>query len=419
MELNIGLGGNSDEGEDKLPETFAFFDIDEEIRKLIDSTSTHREKIIGIETEYATKHNEILAKIEALRAKLNENHEKKYIALDKARTGYDEDMLRLAALRKQKAEEEANKAFEDTILLIKEICEDFAAWTQARDYQVEDVVRIVHQYLIGGSGVMNANEMALGKTFETLVALYICGELHRRKFGKEPTMLWLTKVSIVKTGGTFHEAKRWFPGLKIFPISGSDSKSSREMIFKDFASEGGICVLTNYETIKTTPAAQAIHWDFVIMDEVHKLKGGANSSGPTAIWEAIKELSMGFQMMLTGTPLVNKIEEIWSYLHLFDPIAFPDSRRFARQFSAFRDMSGKLQFSLQSERLLKDILKGKLIRRKATEVGLQLPPVNTQEIILPHNLLQGELYDKMKTEFFIWLDAQEKALSATSPFWLS
>ena len=49
----------------------------------------------------------------------------------------------------------------------------------AREYQVEDVVRIVHQYLIGGSGVMNANEMALGKTFETLVALYICSVLHR------------------------------------------------------------------------------------------------------------------------------------------------------------------------------------------------------------------------------------------------
>ena len=89
-------------------------------------------------------------------------------------------------------------------------------------------------------------------------------------------------------------------------------------------------------------------------------------------------------------------------------------RGFARQFSAFRDLSGKLQFSLQSERMLKDILRGRLIRRTATEVGLQLPPVNYQDVVLPHNLQQGELYQKMRTEFFIWLDKQEKALSATS-----
>ena len=406
--------GSHDDDNDKLPETFAFFDIDEEIRKLVESTSMHRENVIKIETDYGNKHNEILAKIEKLRAQLAENHNKKYAELDKARTQYDEDNERLAALRRQKAEEEANKAFEDTVILIKEICQDFQSWSQAREYQVEDVVRIVHQYLIGSSGVMNANEMALGKTFESLVALYICTKLHIRKTGKEPTMLWLTKVSIVNTGGTFNEARRWFPELKIFPIKGSDNKASREMIFEDFAAEGGICVLTNYETVKNTPAAQKIHWDFVIMDEVHKLKGGANANGPTAIWESIKDLSIGFQMMLTGTPLVNKIEEIWSYLHLFDRHAFPDARRFARQFSAFRDMSGVLQFSLQSERLLKDILKGRLIRRTATEVGLQLPPVNEQDIILPWNLEQETLYTKMRDEFFIWLEKQEKALSATS-----
>jgi SNF2 family DNA or RNA helicase len=228
-------------------------------------------------------------------------------------------------------------------------------------------------------------------------------------------MLWLSKASIVQTGGTFNEAARWFPELKIFPIKGSDNRASRDLIFKTFAPMGGICVLTNYETIRTTPAASDIHWDFLIMDEVHKLKGGANANGPTAIWESIKGLDVGFQMMLTGTPLVNKIEEIWSYLHLFDPQAFPDSRRFARQFSAFKDLSGKLQFSLQSERLLKDILKGRLIRRTATEVGLQLPPVNYETIVLPHNLEQGDLYNKMRDDFFIWLDKQEgKTLSAMS-----
>jgi SNF2 family DNA or RNA helicase len=187
------------------------------------------------------------------------------------------------------------------------------------------------------------------------------------------------------------------------------------MIFK-MAAGTGACILTNYETIRTTPEARKVVWDIVIMDEVHKLKGGANANGATAIWSTVKDTiaSASFVVMLTGTPLVNKVEEIWSYLHIFDPIVFPDARRFSRQFSAFRDMSGKLQFSLQSERLLKDILKGRLIRRTAHEVGLQMPPVNYQDVVLPHNLEQGEIYQQMKKEFFIWLDGQDKPLTAMS-----
>jgi SNF2 family DNA or RNA helicase len=396
--------------ENKAP---TFLNLDDEICKLVEDVQGHQSKLGEIEFKYATKHNEILAKIEALREALVENNIKQTEARKKAKEQFDNDLSRLAALRKQKAEEEANKAFETTVALIKEICEDFASWKEAREYQVEDVVRIVHQYIIGSTGVLNANEMALGKTFETLVSLYICSELHRRKFNTEPKVLWLTKVSIVETGGTLSEAKRWFPNLKMFPAKGSNSKASKDLIMR-MVNRGGICLLTNYEFVKTTPKVNEVQWDFVIMDEVHKLKGGANSS-PTAIWSAVKELNIGFMMMLTGTPLVNRVEEIWSYLHLFDPMAFPDSRSFSRQFSALRDLSGKLQFSLRSENMLKDILKGRLIRRTAKEVGLQMPPVTEIITVLPHNLEQGDLYQKMKTEFFIWLDQQEgKALSATS-----
>src|SRR5215510_7762411 len=227
-----------DDTPENLPESFSMFDIDAEIRKLTESVGQHADLIRNIEVDHATKHNEILLKIEKLRLQLAEMHDKKAHALAKAQDKYREDVDRLAALRRQKAEEEANKAFEDTVILIKEICADFAAWHNAREYQVEDVVRIVHQYIVGSSGVMNANEMALGKTFESLVALFIISTLHFQKTGKQPTMLWLTKKSIVQTGGTFNEAKRWFPDLKIFPIKGGDTKSSREMIFSTFAAEG-------------------------------------------------------------------------------------------------------------------------------------------------------------------------------------
>ncbi len=399
MEIPVAFGKEEPE----------FFNLDAEIRKLVESTDSYADRVREVETSYIRKHQEIEARIEKLRQLRDKYHANRYEELRKARNAYDADMEKLAALRRQKEQEAKNKLLDDTVELIKEICEEFAAWHAAREYQIEDVVQIVHQYMIGSSGVMNANEMALGKTFETLVALKICYALHERKYNKAPTILWLTKKSIVQTGGTFNEAKRWFPELKIFPVTGTISAG--DIIF-EIAAEGGICVLTNYETVKKF--GSDVHWDFLVMDEVHKLKGGANANGPTAIWEAIKKLSVGFQMMLTGTPLVNRVEEIWSYLHLFDAQAFPDAKAFSRQFSAFKDLSGQLQFTLQSEKLLKDILKGRLIRRTATEVGLQLPPVQWIEKILPHNEEQGKIYAQMRDRFFIWLDKQEKGLSAAS-----
>ena len=116
-------------------------------------------------------------------------HEKQYDECKKLKDQYNEDMDRLNALRRQKAEEAANAAYEETAKLIKEICDDFAAWNAAREYQIEDVVRIVHQFLIGSTGVMNANEMSLGKTFESIVALYIIRILFEQKFNRKPTML--------------------------------------------------------------------------------------------------------------------------------------------------------------------------------------------------------------------------------------
>lgn len=390
-----------------------FFNIDEEIRKLLNETSQHDTRRKEINVKYINKNASIQAKIDELRAsllKLNSDMAKEYQKEDQ---DYAEKTAKLAALRKQKEEEAKNKQFDETVRLIKEICEEFAAWHNARDYQVEDVVRIVHQYIIGSSGVMNANEMALGKTFETLVALFIIMELHKRKTDQKPRMLWLTKDSIVRTGGTFNEARRWFPELRMFPLKGSDSKAAREMTL-NIASKGGICILTNYELVRTTEVVKDTFWDIVIMDEVHKLKGGANASGPTAIWEAVKSLKYGFQIMLTGTPIVNRIEEIWSYLHIFDPVTFNDAKKFTRDFSAFRDFSGKIKFDLRSENLLKEILKGRLIRRTATEVGLQLPPVNMQDIVIEHNPEQGKIYQQIRERFFIWLDKQDKALPITS-----
>lgn len=319
------------------------------------------------------------------------------------------------ALVEARKREELQEQYQKTADLIREIVADFPTWKMAREYQAEDIISIIHQYVIGEPGIMNANEMALGKTFESIVALYILRELFKRETGRLPRVLWLTKSSIVTTGGTIAELSRWDPDYKMISLSGSDAPDIREFT-ASLAKSGTMGLLTNYETCRTTKTVQQISWDIIVMDEVHKLKGGANISGPTKVWEAVKDITTKarFIMMLTGTPLVNKSEEMWSYMHIFAPEEFPDVKDFTRRFQGFKQAAGTFKMTIEADKLLKTALKGRLIRRTAHEVGLQLPQVVRQDIFLDHNEKQGAIYKQMKEEFMVWLDTTTMPLTANN-----
>jgi len=140
----------------------------------------------------------------------------------------EERIKQLKALREQREREDAAKVFEKTAAIVKEIVNGFAAWQSAHEYQMEDIISSVHSYLQGEKGILNANDMGLGKTFETIVTLYILTALYEQEHGRKPTVLWLTKSSILETNSTNKEFDRWWPELKIASVSGSMNKEHRE-----------------------------------------------------------------------------------------------------------------------------------------------------------------------------------------------
>jgi len=326
----------------------------------------------------------------------------------KLRDKHEENLKKLAALKEQAEREAESKIMGETARIVTEICKDFDAWGKAHPYQLEDVISIVHAYLTGQGGILNANEMGLGKTYEAIIALYICIELFQREHNRKPSVLWLTKSSILETDSTKKEIALWWPDFKCVSISGSESKDSREFKLQ-IAHGGGYAVLSNYEIVRTTEFAKEATWDFVVLDEVHKLKGGANPNGPTQIWKAVKDvcLQAKFVQMLSGTPLVNKPEEMWSYLHIFDPVLFPSAREFARRFGDVRQLGAQTELVLNVNRLLKQALKGRMIRRTAVEVGQELPELIEQRRELPWNQEQADLYRQMRDKFFIWIEEEE------------
>lgn len=308
---------------------------------------------------------------------------------------------RLAELWEQKANLERLAALEGTV---KELCEDFNAWHQARNYQVDSILTAVSAYIQGKSGFLDADDMGLGKTFKSAVMMFIIRALFMNEHGREPKMIWITKKSLIKSN--MKEIQKWYPEHKIVPCLPDHAKSlkDRELIFQ-ISQMTESMFLCSYEHVRTTEIVKFTKWDVVFVDEVHKLKGGCNPK-PTEIWNTMKEVcrQARFMYFLSGTPIVNKAEEMWSYLHLFAPETFPSVRNFLHKFtdSTWGD-DGNVTFKVNVNRLL-NALEGQMIHRSKHEVAADLPDMDADFIYLEMEGEQLKYYEQMRDHFFVMLE---------------
>jgi len=274
-------------------------------------------------------------------------------------------------------------------------------------FQNEDLMVMIGSYEAGRSGVLNANDMGLGKTLESIVFDFCVRQLFYEKEGRQPRVLWLTKSSLIK--GTVREFRKWNPNRAIMPVMGKWNKDQREFTL-NMGLEQNAIVITNYEVLNSTPSIMDIEWDFVYCDEVHKLKGGHKST-PTQVWVNVKEVvkKAKFFVPMSGSPIQNEPGEMWSYLHIFDPIRFPTAARFKREYCYGWGEGMKVDF----EQLIK-VMGKQVLRHSKDDVLKDLPDKTREFRLLEMTPKQREIYDQMKNNFFIYLDeAGEKKVDAT------
>ena len=359
------------------------------------------------------KHQQIL---DDFYAKIQKENNRFQAEEEKLRGLRSERINKLRHLREEQKRIEESKGYEETANLVKEICSTFQSWNAAREYQMVDIISCVHAYLHPYNGFLNANDMGLGKTLESIIALYIISELFRRENNRNPRILWLTKSQILKTGSSVNEIRRWWPEFKIAPLMGSMAPTQRSFMF-DLVNQTGLAVITNYETLRTTKEAAEIVWDIIVYDEVHKLKGGANYE-PTAIFKAVNEVARKarFNIMLSGTPMTNRIMEMWSYLHIFDPELFPSVKKFEKDFAEYKTLAGQYVLEIDPNKILNNALKGRMVRRTRfdEDVELQLPDLNRIDRLCEHTPQQADAYAQMRESFFVWLDENTQPLTATA-----
>uniref|UniRef100_A0A6Q2Y4P1 Chromodomain helicase DNA binding protein 1-like n=1 Tax=Esox lucius TaxID=8010 RepID=A0A6Q2Y4P1_ESOLU len=245
---------------------------------------------------------------------------------------------------------------------------------QLRAYQL-DGVRWLTQCLANQQGCILGDEMGLGKTCQTIsLLLYLRGVL-----GQGGPFLILSPLSVM--GNWRSEMERFSPCLKVLCYSGD--KDKRAELQRDMDTTHYHVLLTTYEIcLRDASFLKRRTWKVLVVDEAHRLK-----NHNSLLHKVLLEFSLGFRLLLTGTPIQNNLLEVYSLLAFIEPGLFPLDQ--AEEFTS-RYSHVQTQPALASE--LQSVLQPFLLRRVKSEVAADLP--KKTELLMYHGLsaLQKRYY---------------------------
>ena len=218
-----------------------------------------------------------------------------------------------------------------------------------------------------------ADEMGLGKTIQAIAA---CALLHR--MGKAGRVLVVTPASLKSE---WEEQIQRFTGLSYRLVFGPHRERLRALQHPSFFT------IVNYEQIvrDALEVNRLLHPDIVVLDEAQRIK---NWSTKTA--QAIKRLQSRYAFVLTGTPIENRIDELYSIVDFLDPTVFGPLFRFNREFYELNERGRPEEY--QNLELLRDRIRPLLLRRRKADVETELPGRTDRNLFIPLSHQQREAY---------------------------
>jgi ATP-dependent DNA helicase len=256
-----------------------------------------------------------------------------------------------------------------------------------KDYQIEGLRWLATLYDQGLNGIL-ADEMGLGKTIQVIAFL---AYLHMR--GVKPPYLIVAPLATLPNW--ILELRKWVPSMPVVLYHGS--KQEREKMRREKLSKPDKfpIIVTSYEIcLADRPFLQLHRWKYVIIDEGQRIK-----NRESRMFRELKLLPSDSRLLLSGTPIQNKLEELWSLLNFCQPNVFDDLQVFQSWFgfhSIGKDISVEdIVDQEQHQRIvtkLHEILRPFLLRRLKKDVEISIP--GKQEIVLYANMsaMQRDYY---------------------------
>ena len=258
-----------------------------------------------------------------------------------------------------------------------------------KEYQVKGLEWMVSLYNNNLNGIL-ADEMGLGKTIQTISLLTY---LMEKKKNMGP---FLVIVPLSTLSNWMLEFQKWSPSVTVVSFKGSPQQ--RRAVQGVIRSGRFNVLVTTYEyIIREKALLSKLRWKYMIIDEGHRMKNHNNKLTTT-----INQFyTTSHRLLLTGTPLQNKLPELWSLLNFLLPSIFKACDTFETWFNAPFAITGE-KVELNEEetiliiRRLHKVLRPFLLRRLKKDVESQLPDKVEYIIKCEMSGLQRALYTHMQ-----------------------
>uniref|UniRef100_A0A672Q2Z2 Chromodomain helicase DNA binding protein 6 n=1 Tax=Sinocyclocheilus grahami TaxID=75366 RepID=A0A672Q2Z2_SINGR len=263
---------------------------------------------------------------------------------------------------------------------------------QLREYQLEGMNWLLFNWYNRKNCIL-ADEMGLGKTIQSITFLY---EIFL--MGLRGPFLIIAPLSTITNWE--REFRTW---TEINVIVYHGSQISRQMILQyemyHRDEQGNIVsgqfkfhgIITTFEMIMADcPELKKLNWCCVVIDEAHRLK-----NRNCKLLEGLKLMNLEHKVLLTGTPLQNSVEELFSLLNFLEPSQFPSETTFLEEF-------GDLKTEEQVKKL-QAILKPMMLRRLKDDVEKNLAPKEETIIEVELTNIQKKYYRAILEKNFAFL----------------
>jgi SNF2 family DNA or RNA helicase len=245
-----------------------------------------------------------------------------------------------------------------------------------------------------GMGVILADDMGLGKTVQTLTMLLRLKEELERLPG--PTLL-ICPTSVVTNWQK--ESQRFTPALRTLVHQGSDRPRGKAFVA---AAQEADMVFTSYALARRDEDELGqVEWLGVVLDEAQNIKNPDTKQA-----RVIRSLPAEYRLALTGTPVENRLLELWSIMHFLNPGFLGPRKKFRRRFTVPIEKQG----DEDAARRLRQLTGPFILRRLKIDptVIQDLPEKQETKVYCTLSEEQATLYQAVVDDALGAIEAQEE-----------
>jgi SNF2 family DNA or RNA helicase len=262
---------------------------------------------------------------------------------------------------------------------------------QLRPYQARGVawLSFLEQW---GLGACLADDMGLGKTIQLIAFLL---KLRQERLLTGPVLL-VCPTSVLTNWQ--REVQRFGPDLRTLVYHGD--KRPKGVTFTKAANAVNLMITSYTLAQRDLKELKRVSWQGLVLDEAQNIKNAEAKQS-----QAVREINSEFRIALTGTPVENRLTELWSIMDFLNPNYLGPKNFFQRRFATPIERYG----DTASLKTLRGLVQPFILRRLKTDRSIiqDLPEKQEMTVFCGLSAEQARLYEKTVEEALATIDEAE------------